>query len=90
MTVDWTKLISTLETGLSLVQKIAPEAALGGPTAALIGNVVGSVAGLANGYLAQATAAEAVIESTDLAQVQALTAALVAQNDALAVVVAGS
>lgn len=83
MAFDWSTVISDLETGLAFVQKIAPAASVAGPLGATIGSVVSSVAGLASSYLNEATAAEAVISSSDLAQIQALTVQLQTANDQL-------
>ena len=90
MAFDWKTVITDLETGLAFVQKIAPAASAAGPIGATIGSVISSVAGLASSYLNEATAAEAVISSDDLAQIQALTAQLQTANDQLSQQIAAS
>lgn len=89
-TVDWSAVVAGLETGLSAVQQLAPIAALGGPQAAAIGTLAASAAGVAESLLAHASDAQTVIESSDLAQIQSITAALQAQNNATSVQIAAT
>lgn len=90
MAINWSTVVSDLETGLAFVQKIAPAASVAGPIGATIATVVSSVAGLATTYLQQAMAAEAVISSSDLAQIQSLTLQLQTANDTLSQQIANS
>lgn len=88
--VNWASVIAGLETGLATVEQLAPLAALGGPQAAAIGALAASAAGVAESLLAHATDAQTVIQSSDLAQIQTITAALQAQNNQLSIQIAGS
>lgn len=88
--VNWPAVAAALQTGLGLVEQLAPLAALGGPQAGAIGALAASTAGVAESLLAHATEAQTVIESTDLAQIQTITAALQARNNVAAAQIAAS
>ena len=89
-TITLAQVESALEVGLSLVSKLAPLAALGGPAAGAIGLVVGNVASMADALITQVTSDAGIIAGGDLSKIQALQVQLQAQNTALAAQIAAS
>lgn len=90
MTVTLTQIESALEEGLSLVSKLAPLAAIGGPAAGAIGVTVGNIATLADTLLTQVTSDASIIAGGNLTQITALQQSLQAQNATLAAQIAAS
>jgi len=88
--VNWTAVAAALQTGLGFVEQLAPLAALGGPQAVAIGTLAAGAAGVAESLLSHAMEAQTVIQSNDLVQIQTITAALQARNNAAAARIAVS
>lgn len=81
---------TALETGLDYVTKLAPLAALGGPAAAAIGNIVATIASEGETILSEVSGDASIIAGGDLTKITALQAQLQQQNAQLAQQIAGS
>jgi hypothetical protein len=90
MAINLAQVENALETGLVLVQKLAPLAALGGPAAGAIGEVVSKLAGAAAQIVPAVENDATIIAGGDPAQIRALQAQLQQQNVALAQQIADS
>jgi hypothetical protein len=81
---------NALNGGLQLIEKLAPLASLGGPTAASIGTIVAELATVASNILAQVESDASIIAGGNLAAIQALAQKLQAANAKLAAQIAAS
>lgn len=88
MTITIQQIEDALSEGLSLVSKLAPLAALGGPVAASIGAVVGQIASTGAAVLSAVENDATIIGSGDLTKIRALQAQLQTANAGLAAQVA--
>lgn len=84
MNINWDAVKAGLEDGLSLVAKIAPLAAAAGPVGVTAGEIIGKVASFAAQALETAQNENTVLNSNDLATIEAAQKTLQAANDVLA------
>ncbi len=90
MTINWTAIESAVADGLSLVNKLAPLAAVLGPVGVEAASVAGKVATFASAALTAAQEEQAVISATDLASLTVLQKQIQDTNDQMAAVIAAS
>lgn len=84
MGLSLTDIENALETGLEFVQKAAPLAAIGGPQAGAIGELIAKVAGTADSVIQGVAADATIIAGGDLTKIRSLQQQLHAENAKLA------
>jgi hypothetical protein len=90
MSINWSAIEGVVAKGLTLVQEIAPMAAVAGPLGVEAASVAGKVAAFASAALTAAQNEQAVISATDLASLSVLQKQIQDANDELAAQIAAS
>lgn len=88
--IDWGKVIAGVQSAATLVEELAPAAAIAGPEGAVIGGIVSNIAKWSSSLLTLAQQAGTVLSSNDLAAIQSADAAIQVQNNSLSQQIADS